>query len=208
MGREPHGGGGSPICYLKEQPWGSTDLGIFILLQASHYYKYKQQFIFPGESVCAQAPLSKPAEGHEWTKARVIGVSKLKEGGHGTTSPQDHGGTWRRKRRGWGVTRAPWYQGDPEARQKGLRRWSAVEGRARVRRGPEPCGRREVLRGAELGTGRHETKWPHQPKENSGIGGDSEVTSGCFRSEARALAAPLSTVGHFVQGAILQHGRI
>lgn len=57
----PHRGCGSPICYLKAQPRDSTDFGIFLPLQASHYYKYKQQFIFPGESKGSQTHPRKQA---------------------------------------------------------------------------------------------------------------------------------------------------
>ena len=49
VGGGPQGGYRSPICYLKGQLRGGTHCGIFFLLQASHYYKYRQQFIFPGE---------------------------------------------------------------------------------------------------------------------------------------------------------------
>lgn len=121
----PHRGCGSPICNLKAQPRDSTDFGIFLPLQASHYYKYKQQFIFPGESKGSQAPPSRPSEGHallEWMKARVVGGGvELKEGRSGNTSPQDHGKPWRWERRGWVVPRAPWYQGEPEAQENSPR---------------------------------------------------------------------------------------
>lgn len=40
----------------------------------------------------------------------------------------------------------------------------------------ERGGKGEVVRGPEWGTGGHKTKWPHHPKENSGVGGDLEVT--------------------------------
>ena len=103
----------------------------------------------------------------EWMKAKVVGVGKLKEGSNGTTSPQDHGEPWRWERRGW-VVPWVWYQGDPKAQQEGLRRWSAVEGWARLRRDPEPRGRGEVIREAELGTRRHEIEWPHQRELRSG----------------------------------------
>lgn len=49
-------------------------------MPASHYYKYKQQFIFPGESVHAQALLNEPAEVRgllEWMKAKVVGMGEL-----------------------------------------------------------------------------------------------------------------------------------
>lgn len=55
----PHGGCRSPSCFMKGQLQGGTHCGVFFLLQASHYYKYRQQFIFPGEFVFLP---SKPAK--------------------------------------------------------------------------------------------------------------------------------------------------
>lgn len=96
VGREPMWWLWEPNLLPAGTARGSAHVGIFILLPASHYYKYKQQFIFPGESVHAQALLNEAAEGRgllEWMKAKVVGMGKLKEDGGGTTRPQDNGGT-------------------------------------------------------------------------------------------------------------------
>lgn len=55
----PRGGCGSLSGYQEEELQGAITL--VFLSPASHYYKYKQQFIFPGES-----PVSKPADAWEW----------------------------------------------------------------------------------------------------------------------------------------------
>lgn len=81
--------GGEPTWCLWEPsllPEGTAQarahVGIFILLQASHYYKYKQQFIFPGESMHARALLNEPVGVRgllEWMKVKIARAGKLKE---------------------------------------------------------------------------------------------------------------------------------
>ena len=47
--------------------------------------------------------------------------------------------------------------------------WSAVQESARVGRGPEAHGGGEMVKGAGIRHGRHETKRPHDPKGDSGV---------------------------------------
>ena len=55
-GQRTTGGRKSPICYLKGPLRGSAHCDVFFLSQASHYYKYRQQFIFPGEFHVSSVP--------------------------------------------------------------------------------------------------------------------------------------------------------
>lgn len=96
-----------PSWWLGEPSWdpegrfqGGSHCGDVFLLPASHYYKFKQQFIFPGES--GAEPLRV-----EWMEVHV-GVDEPREGG--VTRCQGNGWTRKWKRKVWGVPRAQWPQ--------------------------------------------------------------------------------------------------